>query len=696
MKKSLTTLMIVALLATISLALNIDLKVIPAKPEFYDNESVLIDINVTNYELSLAASNAEVVVKVNNENKTISIGTIEPDKTITKTLDLGKFDAGTYRLETYLEHDFLGVKDRTQAQYQNIKVNPSTPIRMKSYSMIISDIRIPKNMVVNKKFEIEFDVNSSTDSGFVEFSIAGEESETEDLEEGMQTISDKYKIRRSGTYVFEVKAYVKEGDEKSLKDYKSKNFVVIDPSKYERIEFKPIEKQRGEIIIEAGKEPERNLIEEVGCFVVGGCKGDLYGPDIRDIEMGKRGNKYSFKLTADDTNNGNSKVTGCYIRANSEDWSLMEPTDGNYNSPVERAEAEVVTDTLIGEKNIEFECVDELENFQYISYVAMFGCRTNEDCAENEVCEKNRCVICDNDACCPEGEIYCPLKEECTLPKKCVGVPRDTPCLSGWPAHEGSEIWINEKNYACDLFEVTRQDLLVKAKEAAECCENGCSGDGCHNYCNLAYKYSDLSTDLSYNKFKKCTALYTIYGLGPAAKFMKDYYSPEIYCSECLKDGSEENCKTSFNCGRYKFTPYSKNAASMKCQGDVGIPRGWLSDTKIEDNSCIFSDLPAHVSMDIIHTGTCVDYSVALTTLLRMLGYKKNEIYSSTGPGHMYNLIKFPGDSKWTFVDTTGNAASPYVPGKLPGSYPYCSLDGSCKNDAGATSCPNLANIYGC
>jgi len=368
MKKPLTTLTVIALLATISLALNIDLKVTPAKPEFYDNESILLNINVTNYELSLAASNAAVIVGVNNENKTISIGTIEPDKTITKTLDLGKFDAGTYRLETYLEHDFLGVKDRTQVQYQNIKVNPSTPIRMKSYSMIISDIRIPENLIVNKRFEIEFNANSSTDSGFVEFSIAGEESEREDLEEGMQTISGKYKMRYGGTYVFEARAYSLEGESRSLRSYKSKSFVVVDPSRYEWVEFKPIKKKKGNITIEVGKEPKKNLIEEVGCFIIGGCKGDLTGPQIKDIEIVRQEYNYVINIVADDTNFGNSVIKSCSIRIGYGEWKDMVPYDGSFDSTIERATSRI--EPFSGDRVVEFQCTDEWGNIGYSSIAA--------------------------------------------------------------------------------------------------------------------------------------------------------------------------------------------------------------------------------------------------------------------------------------------------------------------------------------
>lgn len=360
MKKQLLTLTLIVLLATISLALNIELKVTPTKPEFYDNESVLLNINVTNYELSLAASNAKVIVKVNEENKTISIGTLQPDEKVTKTLDLDKFDAGTYRLETYVEYDFLGIRDKTQTQYQNIQVLPSVPIRMKTYSVFITDIKIPEDLTINKRFTIKFDVNSSTDLGYVEYGLAGEKSKTKRLKEGMQTFTGKYEIETAGSYVFEVKAYTEQDRVVSLKDYRTRNFIVIDPSRYEQIEYKPIEKKEGNVTIEVGKEPERNLIEEVGCFIIGGCKGDLTGPEIKDIEMLEQDGKTIFTITADDSNTGNSKITGCSISIGDGEWQIMATTDGSYDNVIERAS--FTTSILHEQEQIRFQCVDELRN----------------------------------------------------------------------------------------------------------------------------------------------------------------------------------------------------------------------------------------------------------------------------------------------------------------------------------------------
>jgi len=95
-----------------------------------------------------------------------------------------------------------------------------------------------------------------------------------------------------------------------------------------------------------------------------------------------------------------------------------------------------------------------------------------------------------------------------------------------------------------------------------------------------------------------------------------------------------------------------------------------------------------------------VDYSAALTTLLRKLGYKKNEVYTVESPTHAYNMVRFPYDRKYTVVDTTGNNNPAVILGETPSSllfgFDYCGEIKKCYNDKGPTLCPNQQDIYGC
>jgi hypothetical protein len=145
---------------------------------------------------------------------------------------------------------------------------------------------------------------------------------------------------------------------------------------------------------------------------------------------------------------------------------------------------------------------------------------------------------------------------------------------------------------------------------------------------------------------------------------------------------------------------YNLNVQNLPCTSAVGQPQGWASDTDMSKNSCLFSDLPAHVNIDILNTGTCVDYSVSLTTLLRYVGYTKDEVYSVSAPCHEYNLVKLAGDNMWSIVDTVGNANSPVNPTwswSCSGTRTHCDyIQGSCANDNGQITCPSKSEVKGC
>lgn len=299
-----------------------------------------------------------------------------------------------------------------------------------------------------------------------------------------------------------------------------------------------------------------------------------------------------------------------------------------------------------------------------------------------------------------------------------------TNCKTYWPKHEGPMVNTgNEIAHSCDIFEVCHPDLWQLAKEAIECCKWKCSGR-CHEKCNYAYSEGEqLGTTpegLNLDGLKKCAGLYIIYGFGKpeSAQYMSDYFWPEICCLGhplCLVGC----CSADLGRCRCCYHSYTKNVDALPCRGGVSstAPIGWISDVAMNKNSCTFSDLSAHMSIlgdqgivtsaSGINTGTCCDYANALATMLRIVGYKPDEVYANTGPGHCYNLVKFPQDDKFHIIDTTGNCyiplcgaggvieGEPYVPRDKTTcgpNYPYCSYF-DCRNDMGMAPCPSA---YGC
>jgi len=292
----------------------------------------------------------------------------------------------------------------------------------------------------------------------------------------------------------------------------------------------------------------------------------------------------------------------------------------------------------------------------------------------------------------------------------------DADCKTYWPNREGPLVNTgNEISHSCDIYEVCHPDLWQLAREAVECCKWKCSGR-CHDRCEYAYsegeKLGTTPEGLNLDGLKKCEGLYIIYGFGPGERYMTDYFWPEICCINhiyclagcCLQDLGKCRCI---------YHEYTKNVEALPCTTYVSdSPVGWSSDAAMNKNSCFFSDLSAHMSIlgdegiiteaSGINTGTCCDYANSLATMLRIVGYKPDEVYANTGPGHCYNLVKFPQDDRFHVIDTVGNCHkswnnynNPYIPYNIPDcveGYPYCSYF-NCRNDKGTFPCPRA---YGC
>jgi len=267
--------------------------------------------------------------------------------------------------------------------------------------------------------------------------------------------------------------------------------------------------------------------------------------------------------------------------------------------------------------------------------------------------------------------------------------PPDTNCNKKWPSQEGELLNLNSPGYSCSLVEVCNEDLDYIVDEAINCCDGTplTKDQSRINACSFANKKSNQNT-------KKCQALYLMQALGGDSIYMKDYLEVEMCCR-----GVEQLCNSEQNLYSAKPLPKAgKDLSELKCKNDPNNnpPGEWVSDSRLDLNNIALQDVPAHVSLNILSSGTCVDYSFSLTTLLRKLGYKQDEIYTVEASNHAYNLIKLPLDKKYTLVDTTGNNNPAIVFGKVPPGYNYCEGIQKCYNDNGQALCPTLEEVYGC
>lgn len=352
-------------------------------------------------------------------------------------------------------------------------------------------------------------------------------------------------------------------------------------------------------------------------------------------------------------------------------------------------------------------------------YVCPYGCYNGicSECIEGqEVCVNSETIKSCKDgkgvfeSCAGKcsGCICSSILNKCVKPEPVLttSCPSDTICKSYWPTNEGTQIYVNGGlQSSCNLFEVCNPALDKYVEES----RNACIGN---------------------SNQKRCLGLYIINALGKEAKFMQGYFTPEICCSADINDPVDrDHCRAFSFFGKCDsaedpIVNFNSFAKQLKCSTPISSFR-WASDTDMSQNTCKFITPPAHATLNILRTGTCEDYSVALTTLLRKSGYSPAEVMSVAGFRHIYNLVKFPGDAKYHFIDTTGNGKglaenvfrlydiplgkSRFEVNKVGNAdgmkitidshvyYDYCSLAmEKCYNDNGIAACPSKNQIYGC
>ncbi len=329
---------------------------------------------------------------------------------------------------------------------------------------------------------------------------------------------------------------------------------------------------------------------------------------------------------------------------------------------------------------------------------------------------------------CKPDEILCKARNECVVsPLLCYDeyYPK-TPCSAGWPAHEGGSkgmqltLGPEYQISACDLYEVNHNDVREKVEHAINCCANECPTGCSKKLCESKRKDAGLNEGMTHSKLKTCTAMYTIEQMGSAAEILQKYYYPEVFCDNRFSTTSVGTLGFgNWGCGYYEPAfelsdlwnkslriEYNANTLQMEeCEkyhyvnGELTSPLGWASDTDMSKNSCVLSPFPAHATINKMRTGTCHDYSLVMTTLFRTMGFDGVDAYSVSEGDHVWNLVKFPEEDKWTVVDTVGNKHLNYLPKDVLPDEDYCGRlsNAICENDYGVwLQCPAASDVWGC
>ncbi len=321
---------------------------------------------------------------------------------------------------------------------------------------------------------------------------------------------------------------------------------------------------------------------------------------------------------------------------------------------------EITTDKVLVDNQVEFKIYNPAFNTTSNDYD---GERSREGC-QSDPSGKTVCsVSCDQSSgryeCTLDGK-YTRLRDEivvefllegeseisrsdkinlgsCPYDSRCKGDSEETDSYWG---HSGinigypdaalndvnqSDSVMSETDPSCNLYEVCNPDLDKYIDEVELLC--------------VGYE-----TELGY---RDCASNIIIeHGLGPSAWWMQSYWVQKIN----YKDSEE---RTQNRC--IDYGPFSHlNPRNDYFRQDGTDEPTWKDDLDFTQNNCYFADYPAHVSLDIIKTGICTDYSIVFTTLMRKLGYTSSEVFSVKNYNHAYNLLR-QENGKFKIYDLTNN-----------------------------------------
>jgi hypothetical protein len=335
--------------------------------------------------------------------------------------------------------------------------------------------------------------------------------------------------------------------------------------------------------------------------------------------------------------------------------------------------------------------------------------------------------------------------------------PNDTTCNNKWPNGGGDSLdfsdhftlnchgidvcedirdaYLGGLNIdSCDGVEVCDESIDYMAADAEVCC-NGASefspnpqmvggyGYSKRRACDQALAETRISRNASSmsaaDTMKLCKTNYLVHATGDEAIYMKDYYIGEICCA-----GKDSCNATADNPTHELFSagPWPRSNIQFDrlwCEAiHIHVPLlfdetfpgppAYASDTNPDENNNPGPTLPAHASVNRMNTGTCIDYSLVVTTALRKIGYASYEIFSVTAPVHEYNIVRLPGDGgRYSFIDNVGTTGggistgggSPWISG-VGSSWAgggdarqvdHCDYEvDTCANDVGTFYCPSV------
>jgi hypothetical protein len=331
------------------------------------------------------------------------------------------------------------------------------------------------------------------------------------------------------------------------------------------------------------------------------------------------------------------------------------------------------------------------------------------------ICDSTKNLVCTGGVCqCKKDMLLCDTNQGCIDVNynwqncgSCGNVCK-TPevCVMG---HCEFEPTCGSKNYQTNVIE-TCVDGVKNQDESGVDCGGRCAP--CNTKCTTGAKYAPADTP--------CTSVYhyqSTLASVPSSNYPDDPFFANMYYDECqfcnypcrsnevchpaldpMIEEAEKCCSQTSLADIDALMPepaickYAVKMAQHSCKKCTGVyiikeladGTRWMDGYHDEQNTAkanvsknAGTEPPygtANYLLNYYHTGICHDYALAVTSLLRKDGYSLDEVGSTCDGAHCYNVVKFPGDTKWHVVDTDSpnEGGATWKLGQLQGGYPYC------------------------
>lgn len=378
-------------LASLNLGFEINLN----KPTYYPNETMQMNVTVTNRELRYSASNLNLALFIGKRTYDFDLGNLKSGQSITKSVVLPEQPAGSYLIRGVLTYTGYFGETATLENYNNIEVK-FPELKRLPRNIYISNFSLPENTEQGKSYQaIVIVTNNDTITG--ELSIVVESLGSNSTKEiklepnKTEIIQLNITFLNAGLSIAEARVYGLVDDVKYLLNYLSKS-IFVKEVKHAKLFFDKVE-----LYDESDSEINQNDEVKIRIYVKNIGESPAY--NVKGILS--------------------SNETGIIITKPAVDYKLILDKESLAAEPYE-----IRLSNLVGTYNLNLNMVfndargEHSINLFVPIEIKKDLCNNNNQCASNEICSKGTCtkLVCDENSYAQDHQCK---KYECVKDSDC-------------------------------------------------------------------------------------------------------------------------------------------------------------------------------------------------------------------------------------------------------------------------------------